>query len=151
MCNTLATWCKELTHWKRPWSWARLKAGEGENRGWDGWMSSLTLWTWVWASSGSCDLQGTLACCSPWCCKELDRTKEMNWPEMKSLQWCPTLCDYILPRSSVHVFLQARILEWMAMPSSRGYSWPRDWTHISWGFWSAGRFFITQPPGKHIY
>ena len=34
-----ATWCKELTHWKRPWCWERLKAGgEGDNRGWDGWM-----------------------------------------------------------------------------------------------------------------
>ena len=46
--NTLATWCKELTHWKRPWCWERLKAeGEGDDRGWDGWMASLTRWTWV--------------------------------------------------------------------------------------------------------
>ena len=51
--NTLATWCKELTHWKRPWCWVRLKAGEGDNRGWDGWMASPTQWTWIWASSGS--------------------------------------------------------------------------------------------------
>ena len=52
--NTLATWCEELTHWKRPWCWERLKAGgEGDDRGWDGWMASLTWWTWVWASSGS--------------------------------------------------------------------------------------------------
>ena len=52
--NTLATWCKELTHWKRSWCWERLKmGGEGDNRGWDGWMASLTQWTWVWASSGS--------------------------------------------------------------------------------------------------
>ena len=50
--NTLATWCKELTHWKRPWCWERLKAGgEGDNRGWDGWMASPTWWTWVWVSS----------------------------------------------------------------------------------------------------
>ena len=49
----LATWCKELTHWKRPWCWERLKAGaEGDDRGWDGWMASLTQWTWVWANSG---------------------------------------------------------------------------------------------------
>ena len=42
----LATWCKELTHWKRPWCWERLKAGaEGDDRGWDGWMASLTQWT----------------------------------------------------------------------------------------------------------
>ena len=52
--NTLATWCKELTHWKRPWCWERLKAGgERDNRGWDGRMASLTRWTWVWAGSGS--------------------------------------------------------------------------------------------------
>ena len=51
--NTLATWCEELTHWKRPWCWERLKAGgEGDNRGWDGWMASLTQWTWVWVNSG---------------------------------------------------------------------------------------------------
>ena len=41
--NTLATWCKELSHWKRPWCWERLKVGgEGDDRGWDAWMASLT-------------------------------------------------------------------------------------------------------------
>ena len=52
--NTLATRCKELTHWKRPWCWERLRAGgEGDNRGWDGWMASPTQWTWAWVNSGS--------------------------------------------------------------------------------------------------
>ena len=52
--NTLATWCKELTHWKRPWCWERLNAGgEGDGKGWDGWMASPTRCTWVWVSSGS--------------------------------------------------------------------------------------------------
>ena len=52
--NTLATWCEELTPWKRPWCWARLKVGgEGDDRGWGGWMVSLTWWTWFWESSGS--------------------------------------------------------------------------------------------------
>ena len=52
--NTLATWCEELTHWKRPWCWEGLGAGEeGDNRGWDGWMASATLWTWVWINSRS--------------------------------------------------------------------------------------------------
>ena len=52
--STLATWWKELTHWKRPWCWEGLKAGgEGDDRGWDGWMASLTWWTWIWASSVS--------------------------------------------------------------------------------------------------
>ena len=51
--NTLATWCKKLSHWERPWCWERLKAGrEGDDRGWDGWMASLSQRTWVWGSSG---------------------------------------------------------------------------------------------------
>ena len=51
---SLATWCKELTHLKRPWCWERLKAGrEGDDRGWDGWMASLTQWTRIWVNSGS--------------------------------------------------------------------------------------------------
>ena len=50
----LATWYEELTHWKRPWCWERLKAGgERDGRGWDDWMASLTRWTWVWTSSRS--------------------------------------------------------------------------------------------------
>ena len=52
--NTLATSCEELTHWKRPWCWEVLRAGEeGDDRGWDGWMASPTRWTWVWMNSGS--------------------------------------------------------------------------------------------------
>ena len=51
--NTLATWCKELTHLKRPWCWERLKAGEADDRGWDDWMASPTWWIWVWVSSRS--------------------------------------------------------------------------------------------------
>ena len=71
----LATWCKELTHWKRPWCWERLKAGEGDNRGWDSWM--------VDGITHSVDMSlsrlwyGSLACCSPWGCKESDT--ELNW------------------------------------------------------------------------
>ena len=46
--------CEELTHWKRLWCWEGLGAGgEGDDRGWDGWMASLTRWTWVWGNSGS--------------------------------------------------------------------------------------------------
>ena len=50
--NTLATWCEEPPHWKRPWCWERLRTrGKGGDRGWDGWMASLIQWTWVWANS----------------------------------------------------------------------------------------------------
>ena len=47
--NTLATWWEELTHLKRPWCWEKLGAGgEGDDKGWDGWMASPTQWTWIW-------------------------------------------------------------------------------------------------------
>ena len=53
MMETLATSCEELTHWKRLWCWEGLGAGgKGNDRGWDGWMSSPTWWTWVWVNSG---------------------------------------------------------------------------------------------------
>ena len=83
-------------------------------------MAKVTLWTW-------------LKLCG--CCAQL-------------LQSCPTLCspmDCSLPGSNVHGILQARILEWVAMPSSRGSSWPRDWIHISV---IADGFFTTEPLGK---
>ena len=52
--TTLATSCEELTHWERLWCWEGLGAGgEGDDRGWDGWMASLTQWMGVWVNSGS--------------------------------------------------------------------------------------------------
>ena len=69
----------------------------------------------------------------------------------KSLQSCLTLCDPMdcSPRgSSVHGILQARILEWVTMPSSRGSSPPRNRTRISYGSYIAGGFFTAEPPGK---
>ena len=52
--STLATSCEELTHWKRLWCWEGLGAGgEGDDRGWDGLMASLTRWMWLWVNSRS--------------------------------------------------------------------------------------------------
>ena len=77
--NTLATWWEELTHLKRPWCWERLKVGgEGDDRGWDGWMTSLTWWIWVWVSSGSWWWAGK-AGVLPWGRKESDTTEWLNW------------------------------------------------------------------------
>ena len=73
--STLATSCEELTHWKRLWCWEGLEAGgEWDGRGWDGWMVSLTRWTWVWVNSGSWWWTGR-----SWGCKESDRTEQLNW------------------------------------------------------------------------
>ena len=67
----------------------------------------------------------------------------------KLLQSCPTLHDHMdcsLPSSSVHGILQARILEWVAMPSSRGSSWPRDRTCVSCLLhWPAGSLLLALP------
>ena len=71
----------------------------------------------------------------------------------KLLQLYLTLLDPIdcsLPGFSVHGILQARILEWFAMPSSRGSSWPKDQTCISCYSYIAGEFFTTEPPGKAL-
>ena len=61
---------------------------------------------------------------------------------MSNSLW-PMNCS--LPGSSVHGILQARILEWVAIPFSRSSSWPRDWTLVSC---IGGRFFTIEPPGK---
>ena len=109
--NTLATWWEELTHWKRPWCWERLKVGgEGNDRGWDGWMASSTQWTWVWVNSGSWWWTGRPAAAAA----------------DKSLQSCPTLCDPIdgsPPGSFVPGILQARTLEWVAISFSNAWKW----------------------------
>ena len=69
----------------------------------------------------------------------------------QSLQWRLTLCDPMdcsPPGSCVHGILQARILEWVAMPFSRGASPPRDRTHVSCVSCTADRFFTAESPGK---
>ena len=77
---------KELTHLKRPWCWEGLRArGEGDDRGWgwDGWMASLTQWTWVWVNSGSWWWTGRpsvlrfMGSQRVW----LDWATELNWTE----------------------------------------------------------------------
>ena len=82
--STLATWCEELTHWKRPWCWERLRGGgEGDNRGWDGWMASPTQWTWFWANSRRWWKTGKLGVLQS---MELQRVGH-NWVNKKSVYW----------------------------------------------------------------
>ena len=83
--NTLATWSEGLAHLKRPWCWEWLKAGgEGDDRGWDSWMASLTRWTWIWVNSRCWCWTGNLVCCSPWGCKESDTTERLKWTDIIS-------------------------------------------------------------------
>ena len=82
---------------ERPWCWERLKVGgEGNNRGWDGWMASLTRWTWVWKTLLVGDEEGSLAFYSPWGHKESDITEQLNWPAVNQYHiwwrcWFPTI------------------------------------------------------------
>ena len=77
--NTLATWFKELTDWKRPWCLERLKAGgegfEDEMVRWHHRLNGLEFEQSPKVDDG----QGDLACCSPWGCKESDMTEWLNW------------------------------------------------------------------------
>ena len=84
-----------------------------------------------------------------WDWRQIDRVTCMH---AKLLQLCLTLCnpvDCCPPASSLHGILQARILEWVAMPSSRGSSWARDWTRVSYCLllWQVGSLPLV-PPGK---
>ena len=74
----LPTWCKELTHWKRPWCWERLKAGqEGDDSEMVGWHHQLDRHEFEQAL-GDSEVQGSLVCCSPWGRKESDMTEWLN-------------------------------------------------------------------------
>ena len=129
--STLATWCKEATHWKRPWCYERLRAGGGGgNRGWDGWMASLTQRPWVWVNSRSWWRTGKLVCCYSWGRKEMDMTSWVNNNGGHGCMWCgflalrPNLALHIsLTHSSFYCFYQ--ILNaltsgiWKALPSTQ--------------------------------
>ena len=124
--------------WKIPWTKepGRLQSMRSQRVGHD-WVTSLSLFTlislWPCLSLG---LEWKLTFSSHW---------YFNYA--KSLQSCPTLCDVMdcsLPGSSVYGILQARILEWVAMPFSRGSSQPRYRTSSLMPPPLAGRFFTTS-------
>ena len=105
--NTLATWYEELTHRKRPWCWERLKVGgEGDNRGWDGWMAPSTPWTWVWVSSKSWWWTGKPGVLQSMGSQRVGHdwvTERLNWtePVFLSPSWAMHLCDFYIKMNSV--------------------------------------------------
>ena len=89
--------------WKDPaWCWERLKVGEeGDGRGWDGWMSSLTPWTWVWVSSGSWWWTGKLGVLQSMGLQRVghDWATELSWPT-GGATWLPSSWGFwIIPWS----------------------------------------------------
>ena len=102
--NTLATWCKELTHWKRLWCWERLRAGgEGDDRGWDSQMASPTQWTWIWVDSGSWWWTGTPGVQGV----ARSRTQLSDWTELNRILSSLTL---------YHLFISKVIEEHLCLP-----------------------------------
>ena len=84
--NTLATWCRELTHLKRPRCWERLRAGgEGDDRRWNGWMASPTWRIWVWVDSRSWRRTGRHGILSFTGLQRVghDWATELNWRHMR--------------------------------------------------------------------
>ena len=80
---TLATWCEELTHLKRPWCWERLRVGgedttQHEMVGWHHWLGGHEFEQTLGVGDG----QGSLACSSPRGCKESNMTEWLNWNEL---------------------------------------------------------------------
>ena len=134
---------RRVDSWKRLWCWEGLGAGgEGDDRGWDGWMASRTRWTWVWVNSRSWWWTGRPGVLRFMGLQRVghDWANELNWTELrnliftkltqysaaKSLQLCPTLCDPIdssPPGSPIPGILQARTLEWDAISFSNAWKW----------------------------
>ena len=125
--------------------WGQEETGTTEHE-MAGWHHRLDAHEFGW-TPGAGDGQGGLVFCDSWGRKESDTTEWLNWTEplLSGVrgcmhQSCPTLCDSMvcsLLGSSVHGILQARILDWVAMPtlkvaSFKGSSQPRDWTRISY-------------------
>ena len=117
--NTLATSCKELTHWKRPWCWEGLGAGgKGDDRGQDGWMASPTRWTWVWVNSGSWWWTGR-----PGVLRFMGSQRvRHNWAT--ELNW-PSKHEFLFDTRLKHVFQQDSLWE------GRSYKFKVKWQYLS--------------------
>ena len=83
--KTLATWCEELTHLKRPWCWERLRAEEKGTTEDEmvGWHHQLNGHGFGW-TLGVGDGQEGLMCCGSWGCKESDMTEQLNWTDKEN-------------------------------------------------------------------
>ena len=100
--NTLATWCEELTHWKRLWFWEGLgqeEKGTTEDKmaGWYHWLVGLES-EWILGDGNG---QGGLVCCDSWGRKESDTTEQLNWTELKLFQVEIRYAVYIKKRALI--------------------------------------------------
>ena len=151
--STLTTSCEELTHWKRLWCWEGLGAGgEGDDRGWDGWMASPTWWMWVWVNSrrwwwtgrpGVLGFMGSQRVGHDWA-TELNGTEYFYSRLVMSDSFAtPWTVAHQIPLFIGHF----RQKHWsgLPLPLPGKSSWPRYWTHIFCVSSIAGRIFTIVP------
>ena len=113
--STLATSCKELTHWKRLWCWEGLGArGEGDDRGWDGWMASLTRWTWVSVNSGRWWWTGRPGVLLFMGSQRVghDWATDLIWSDLKQVGWGILLGQIMFPSKSFVFYCKPFMLYW---------------------------------------
>ena len=141
--NILVTWCKQPTHWKRPWSWERLKAGEEGIRGWDGWMASPMQWTWTWANFRRWWGTERLVVLQSMGCEESDT---IGWLINNSSIWVPYLClkysPFLWDRGfHLHRNWKCQLLTFPPPSSQRMCTWfricqaPLPWWLLWWLRW----------------
>ena len=127
---------KNWTHLKTPWCWERLKVGgEGDDRGWDGWMASLTWWTWVWLNSGSWWWTGRPGVLQFMVSQESDTTEQ--------LIWCDLICGPSVIRLTSFLWLWFQCV-CPLMPSCNTY-------HLTWVYLTLGvGYLFMAAPAKCI-
>ena len=128
--NTLVTSCEELTFWKRPWCWEGLRAGgEGDDRGWDGWMASLTRWTWVWVNSESWWWTGRpgMLRFMGWQRVGHDWVTELNWVNIASHKKILTVWFYLDEMSKIGESIETESI-----------------LVVSWGWWLMVQSFFLE-------
>ena len=132
--NTFTTWYKELTYLKRPSCWERLKVGgEGNNRGWDGWMASPTQWTWAWVNSRSWWWTGRPGMLQSMGSQRVghDWVTELNWTELpavkESLGWSLGQEHPLEREMAAHSSILACKIPWTEEPSGI-----TPWDHKNW-------------------
>ena len=155
--QSLATWYEELTHLKRPWCWERLKAGgEGDGRGWDGWMASPTQWIWLWASSRSWWCTGQPGVLQSMGSQRVrhDWATELNWTNLPAVQGTlKSLLQHNLNASILcHLTFMAQ-LSYPYMTSGKTIALT-IWTLVSKVmfllFTTLSRFVIAFPRTEHL-
>ena len=160
--NTLATWWEELTHQKNLWYRERLKAGgEGDSRGWNGWMASLIQWTWVWTSSGSWRWTGKHGMLQSMGSEKVGHgwPTDLNWseakvirlpdgsvvknsPAMKKIQktWVQSVGweDPLEEGMATHSIILARRILWTEEPGGLQSMWLQRAGH-NWSDWARAK------------